>query len=568
MNTVPALEDLRARCPNLAGSGCRLEMTNIDGTLCAVCDCGLVAAGAERIALALPRSPDTRASRHEIPLEAGKLHVYADQAERLIAADVYVRGLRLVRLGLAPELSAVGVKGISRNADQRVIVPVNVEWLRRTLNARAEFQRWSQTRRQFEPTNCPGELVRNILDAGDWQHFRPLEGIATAPFLRTDGTICDSPGYDAASRVFYAPNAEFPPIPVEPNADDADGAMERLLEPFSEFPFANDASRAAFAVHILAAVARHAIDKRPIVAYTAPVAATGKTILAGMASRIADGIEPAERPYSDDSEEMRKVLMAALLAGDSTLLLDNLPNGSKVRSAVLCGFATAAIYSDRKLGVSESPSLPNRCAVLLTGNNITPASDLARRTVVVRLDVQAESARGRQFKIPDLGTYVAARRPQLLVDALTVIRAFVLAGCPSTLHPLESFESWSRFARDPVAWLGYGDAVATQELETEDELAPLREAFQRLTEYPDFAPGKTFAARDIVHACGSMAGTELKAAIEASGCSDASSPVKIGYWLRENRDRVAASWKLTQGRKHAGSAQWVFRPLGAESGGS
>lgn len=496
--------------------------------------------------------------RQVIQLEAGKLHEYADRTERLLASDVYVRGQRLARLGLAPELSTSAAKGINRRDDQRVIVPVNVEWLRRNLSARAEFQRWSQTRRQFEATHCPGELVRNILEAGDWQHFRALEGLATAPFLRADGTVCDTPGFDPASRVFYAPNAEFPPVPPEPNGDDADGALERLLEPFSEFPFATDEARAAFLSHILAAVARHAIDKRPVMAYTAPLVASGKTLLAGMPSRIADGTEPAERPYSDDSEEMRKVLMAALLAGDSTILLDNVPNGTKVRSAVLCGFATAAVYSDRKLGASESPSLPNRCAVVLTGNNITPASDLARRTLVVRLDVQAETARGRQFKIADLGAYVAKHRPRLLVDALTVIRAHVLAGSPSKLRPLESFERWSRFARDPVAWIGYGDAVGTQQLETEDELAPLREAFSRLAGHPNFGR-KTFAARDVARECGHLTAEDLRAAIEAAGCSDATSAVKVGYWLREHRDRIAAQCKLVHCGTPHGSAQWQLR---------
>jgi hypothetical protein len=256
---------------------------------------------------------------------------------------------------------------------------------------------------------------------------------------------------------------------------------------------------------------------------------------------------------------MRKVLLSALIAGDSMLLLDNVPNGAKVRSAVLCGFTTAALYSDRILGASETVTLPNRCGVLLTGNNITAAGDLARRCLVVRLDVDAETARGRSFAIPNLKAYVAAHRPQLLVDALTVLVAYAqteyAAGLPM---PLESFEQFSRIARDPLVWLDVGDAVETQTLETEDELAPLREAFSRLTQHPSIG-SKSFAARDIAKECDGFVGQEFRTVIEAAGCSDASSAVKVGYWLREHRDRVAAGHKLvTEGNSH-GVARWRLK---------
>jgi putative DNA primase/helicase len=505
---------------------------------------------------AKPNGHDTAGERQRIELRDGELHLYADASERLLAGDVYIRGQRLARLGLAPELSKELTDGFTRNPDQRVIVPVNEEWLRRELNTRADYRKYSRVRKQWEPTNCPTDLVKNIAHAGDWRHFRPLEGIATAPFLRADGTICDTPGYDPASRVFYAPNAQFPAIPPNPTRADAAAALARILEPFAEFPFSTDESRAAFLAHVLAAIARHALDTRPAMLYTAPLVACGKTLLAGMASRIADGTEPAERPFTDDTEEMRKVLMSAALAADSTLLLDNVPNGHKVRSAVLCGFLTANMYADRKLGVTESPTIPNRCAVILTGNNVTPAGDLARRTIAVRLDVNAETARGRTFHIEDLKSHVTKHRPQLLADALTVIRAHVLAGQPTTLKPLESFERWSRFARDPVAWLGYGDAVATQQAETDDELAPLRAAFEALAAHPKLG-SEPFAARDLARACEAYAiGDDLKTAIEGAGCSDATSPVKLGYWLREHRDRIAAGRKLVQVGSHAGAANW------------
>ena len=496
-----------------------------------------------------------------VQLKAGQLHVYADQAERLIAAEVYQRGQSLVRLGRTPELGQTMRSLIKRQPEQRVIVPVNGEFLRRRLNTLAEFQTFSRTAKEWRAVDCPRDLCTNILRVGDWPHFRPLEGLAMAPFMRADGTVCDTPGYDPESGVFYAPTASFPPIPGNPTKDDAVAALARLRAPFAQFPFAEGAE-AAFLSHLLAAVARHAIDTMPVFFYTASQVASGKTLLAKMPSRIANGVEPGASPYTDDPEELRKVLFSALLAGDTALLLDNVPNGVKVRSPVLCGFATAATYSDRRLGASERPTLPNRCTVIMSGNNITPASDMARRSIVTRLVVDAETARGREFEIPDIKAYVSANRSRLLVDALTVMVAYAQAAPTGMPKPLESFEQYSRIARDPLVWLGVGDAVETQQTETEDDVAPLREAFDLLARYPKFGGKDSFAARDLAAECDQMvAGSELKAAIEAAGCSDASSPVKVGYWLRAHRDRVAAGRKLMQCGTPHGSAQWRLREL-------
>lgn len=592
--TPPPLQvaALRARCPTRDAQACELDLSVIDGTPCVACTCGVLAAGEEKIRAVLrPEPPDahaveqipleayadgTRASlaterehadkqRAVIRLQAGQLHNYADDAERLLAGEVYLRAQHLVRLGLSPELPSKAKKIINRDPDQCVIVDLNAEFLRRRLNRLAEFQKFTRQRQQWEPVDCPKDLATNILLAGDWQHFRPLEAIATAPFLRADLTICDKPGYDPASRVYYAPTAEFPQVPESPNKDDADAALERLFEPFAEFPFATQEAKAAFLAHILTAVTPHAVDTRPPIVYTASLAASGKTLLAEMPSRIANGVVPAVHPYTDDEAEMRKVLLSALLAADPTVLFDNVPNGYKVRSPVLCGFTTAPVYSDRKLGVSECPTIPNRCAIELTGNNITPAGDFARRCIVVRLVVEAESARGRTFKIADLKSYVRAHRPQLLVDALTVLRAYALASDPVTVEPLESFVQWSRIVRDPLVWLGWGDAVATQERETEDEIAPLRQAFKQLTSWPEFAVdassgmGKEFSARDIAKVCDGLGREDLRPAIEAAGCSDATSTLKVGYWLRAHRDRVAGSLKLVHAGVTDGSGRWKFR---------
>ena len=62
------------------------------------------------------------------------------------------------------------------------------------------------------------------------------------------------------------------------------------------------------------------------------------------------------------------------------------------------------------------------------------------------------------FNIPDLKAWVLLHRPELLVAALTVLRAYFVAGRPGQgLSPFGSFEAWSdliaaRFRSVPPAW--------------------------------------------------------------------------------------------------------------------
>lgn len=497
-----------------------------------------------------------RRSRNVIRLEPGRLHEYAAACERLLAEEAYVRGGALTRIGTAPELVQVG-PAIKRDERQAVIIPVTAEHLRRRLTELAEFQVYRRREQEWVPVDCPKDLAANILGTGEWPAFRPLTAIASAPFIRPDLTICTTAGYDSSTGVFFRPSQTFPAIPASPTRAEAEAALATLLEPFSEFPYAAPAHSATFLSNVLTAAVRVTLPTSPVFVYSAPNAGSGKTLLAKMPNLITTGIDPAMRPHTDESEELRKVLFGALRAGDPTLLFDNAQNGMKFRSPVLCGFATAINYADRPLGSSDSRTLPNRAIVTVTGNNITPCGDLARRSLVVRLDVNAESTKGRRFKIENLLEHVLRERPKLLAAALTIIRAHTTAGSPATATPLASFENWSRLCRDPLTWLGMADAVDSQESETDDEVDATRDAFKALA----LAFGtREFTSREITETMGPTA-TELRDALTTAGCSDSDDVTKVGYWLRANRDKVAAGLKLVAKSGHSGRPKWRVRGL-------
>lgn len=509
-------------------------------------------------------------ARPTIRLTGGDLHIYAEQAERVLADEVYTRGAQLVRIAGASELkgasdgseeSTFDASGIERNKAQAVIIAAPAEFLQRKLTERATFESFDRRAKEWVRKDCPATLARNIALQGDWETFQPLDAVARSPFTRPDASVCTTPGYDRQTGVYYAPNAEFPAIPERPTQKQAADALAVLLAPFEQFPYATPAGSAAFVSHILAEAVRLAVDNTPAYIYAAARAGTGKTLQAEMASRIVHGAEPAKRAWAD-GDELRKVLFSSLLAGDRSILLDNVPTGSKVRAAPLCGFLTAPVYGDRKLGVSETVAVPNRTVVSFTGNNITAVGDLARRSVVIRLVGPGDTAalRARRFRIPNLKGHVAANRAELLMAALTIVRAFVAAGCPPQSVPLPSFERWSMLARDPLLWLGMEDPVQTQIDETDDESSSAGAVYEVLG--PRMA-GRPFTASAIVTA--SEFDDDLRKAIEQSGCGDACNVMQVGYWLRDMRDMEEDGWQLVRvGAESITPKRWRLRKTASD----
>ena len=517
-------------------------------------------------------TPSEDDPRQVILLLGGQLNQYAAKAESLMVDSLYVYGDSLVRIGRAAEISNEALTdnaGTTRGAMQAVCIPASSAWLRRALMTRARFLKYDKRAREWEPRDCPKELADNIVDQEAWASFRTLTAITSVPILRPDMSVRTLPGYDSVTCLYYQPTVAIPPIPPTPTRDDALSALARLREPFSEFPYASDASEAVFISHVLTSALRASFDTSPIYCYTSPIAATGKTLLAEMAQRVATGVEPAQSPFSE-GEELRKVLFASLLAGDSSIIFDNLQNGVKVRAPELCRFATSSTYSDRVLGASKKREIPNRCTVVLTGNNITPVSDLARRSLCCRLDVNGETARGRTFRIADLKGYVRERRIQLIVDAITVTRAYAFAGRPKIAHPLESFVTWSQLVRDPLVWLGMVDPVTSQETETEDGIEPLREAFGAIVRATSgLTPRFTFTTAQLaalvippapLPGADMQDAIKLREALAAAGCPK--SDERLGYWLREHKGKVAGAYKLVNWvDKHTGSAIWQMAAM-------
>ena len=482
----------------------------------------------------------------------GNLPHLANQATELLKPELYTNAQQLVKIG-QPYLQE---KGVRRDLFQPIMLrTVNAPWLGLRLTELARWQKFDGRKNDWVDIDCPDSFADKFARFPEWPGIRPLDGILTAPFIRADGSVCDTPGYDARSRTLYQPSAKFPPIAQAPTQKDAVEALARVMVPFNEFPFKDPLHASAFVAHLLTECSRMSMDTAPVFFYTAAEPGSGKTLLSEMPCLIAHGYAPPARPWARTEEEMRKAIFAAMLDGDRSITFDNAPSGTRIPSPALCGVVTSPIWKDRVLGVSHSSGVVNHTTIAVTGNNIVPVQDMARRSLVIRLESDPSTMRARRFKIQNLRAYVVQHRVELLVDVLTILRAHRLSKDRSGLPLLPSFEEWSEQVRDCVLWLGLRDPVETQIEETDDETSSLASVFTALGATFNGAP---FLSADVATLV--AANDQLNAALLEAGCTEPFKSQKVGDWLRTHRGRRGGGWRLEKSTKLLhGSHRWYLK---------
>ncbi|MCC7406683.1 MAG: hypothetical protein IT442_01335 [Phycisphaeraceae bacterium] len=376
--------------------------------------------------------------------------------------DVYQRGAILVRVVRDPTLQPRD--GIVRCQGSPTIQSLPPANLRERLTRHATFVKVNRRGEQL-PAHPAAWLVSAIDARGEWPGIRPLVGVSDAPVLRPDGSVWQTPGYDDVTGVLFEPQdaAAYPAIHREAGQDDAEAAVQELLEAVCDFPFESPEHQAAWLAALLTPLARFAYaGPSPLFLIDANIRGAGKGLLAQTIGRIVLGREMPVSSYAHEAEEMRKKITAIAIAGDRMILLDNLEGlfGNDAIDRAL----TSTRWKDRLLGKSEEVELPLIPAWYATGNNVQVAADTARRIIHIRLDVLDEHPEHRSgFRHANLAEWIQTRRPRLLTAALTILSAYLRRGTPAqTLTPFGSFEGWSSVVRQAVVWSGLADPCATR----------------------------------------------------------------------------------------------------------
>lgn len=318
---------------------------------------------------------------------------------------------------------------------------------------------------EIVPVRPPGWLIDAVYRRGTYGGaVRPLAGVVQSPTIRVDGSIVQASGYDSQTGLIFRPSVAFPNVPDKPTKDDASKAVADLHEVLADFPIFEDADRSAWLAMVLSMIGRSCIDGYvPLFAVTANIRGAGKSLLVDAATLIAYGHRAGRKAFTRDDDEIRKVITAVALAATPSVLFDNLD--IQLGGAALDAAITSSTWSDRVLGQSRmTGDLPMRTVWLATGNNMAFGSDVGRRVLPIRLQSPLETPEDRSgFRHPDLLSWIEAERPRLAVAALTILRAYFVAGCPSQAGgDWGSFERWSAVIRGSIVWAGGADPLPTR----------------------------------------------------------------------------------------------------------
>ncbi len=484
----------------------------------------------------------------------GKLHLAIDAAEKLLqdTPGIFQMGRQLVRIVIetAKPKKSDGLI-ISRSGDALTIIGIDTTHLAEVLGKLASWTRFDERTQQWKERDCPDKIARTFLARQQW-NLPVLSGVIQAPTLRADGSILQKAGYDEETGLFYDPGQTvFPIIPLSPSHQEAIEAKDRLFSLLSDFPFEDEESKAVVLSGILTSLVRKSIRTAPLHGFTAPKMGSGKSLLADVIGLIATGKINCVVSQADGEAEEEKKLLTVLSAGDTVICYDNIerPFGC----ATLCSVLSQEFFKGRLLGTNKHLNVPTNATFLATGNNLTFVGDISTRAILCRLNPHCERPEERLFAI-NLYEYIPQNRGHLVKDALTILRAYHVAGRPKQeVLPFGRFEEWSDFIRSALIWVGMEDACKSRkEIENAD---PIRLALGGLLT-------AWFAAFDNLPVkVKAVVNSPIEALQEAllefapdgrGGINE----ISLGRKLQKYNKRIEAGFQLERMYDHQGTATW------------
>ena len=520
--------------------------------------------GEERVAQQIQAAADQIGV---IKIRSGKLPGIVDRAEKealFFGADFYQRVGMLVR-PVKQDVSSVGSVRIPAGA--LVLTAVTTPWLNRRFGQSAKWLKFSRDDGDWKPADPPQKYAETLLAmAGEWR-APVLTGIVECPTLRRDGSLLTASGYDAESGLYVDYHGDPIRVPDAPTHADALAALATLKEPFAEFQFSEgDIDLAVVLAGLLTAVTRRSLRTAPLFAFDAPVMGSGKGLIVNTIATIATGRAAPAISQGKDEAEDEKRLGALLLQGVPLLNIDNIERD--LAGDLLCSALTETSIALRILGKSEVPSMPSNVAMFATGNNLRARGDMVRRMLVCRIDPACERPDARTFT-RNLNEWVPANRARLLSAALTLLRAYVIAGKPAQdIAPYGSFEEWSGLVRSCLVWAGMPDPCLTRaRLEADDAVSSSLRGILGLW-HEHLGKGGHTAAEVAMQA--SMPGREdLHAALLEVAVSkrdpEKVDALRLGHWLKRHKGRVSDGRRLEKAGEDTHSKTTYWRVLSLQT---
>lgn len=504
--------------------------------------------------------------RPAIKIRPAEIAEITDEAMTALAATgfpIYERGGMLVH----PVIRTVDASD-GRKTKIAILKPIDHTYLRYVFSKHTDWVKYNAMKKRDVAANPPAEIAKMILSLNvEVWPFPTIKSIIGTPTLRPDGTILDKPGYDKATGLLLVGAPMMPPMPDRPTWADAVKARDTLKELLEEFPLVDGQSISTALSGFITPVVRAAFPVAPMHISKASTTGTGKSYLWDVGAAISIGEIMPIISAGADNEEMEKRLGTALMTGQSLISIDNI-NG-ELGGAALCQYIERPrAQSIRILGKSQSVEI-DLCGTTFfaSGNNISVSFEMARRKIVAELDANMENPSSRTFKhypvemvLKDRGKYIAA--------ALTICRAYIIAGRPNKAAPLASFGGWSDTVRSALIWLGETDPVnLAEEIHSSDSHATLSETLlawanvigigepyhvkmSRLLELATETLSDTTYNRSRSQLRWPELATALQAAIPRLD------PTTLGLWLRDNKGVIVNNLKLMNKSDSKNGSKW------------
>ncbi|HUY88988.1 MAG TPA: bifunctional DNA primase/polymerase [Pirellulales bacterium] len=319
------------------------------------------------------------------------------------------------------------------------------------------------------------QIAGAIKESHDLPGIPVITGIVSCPVLRADGSIATKPRYDRSTGLWLDIDGDWPsPMSVGE-------AIQWYDEILHDFPFAEPAHKSAAIAAMVTMVVRHAFGgPAPGFAIDGNAPRLGKGLLSDVFAEIAEGRKATRWRFSQDDEEVRKVITSCALAGSSYVLFDNIKG--RLGGRALEGVLTAGRWSDRILGTNQTIDVAFNPVWLMTANNATITPDMVGRLVMCKLHTTDEQPGCRtSFKHPDLLAYVKQHRRELATAALSIPYHYIRAGKPKqAISGWGGFDEWNNLVRASIVWAGLPDPDTRAQVaeESDEESSILRQLLE------------------------------------------------------------------------------------------
>lgn len=231
-------------------------------------------------------------------------------------------------------------------------------------------------------------------------------------------------------------------------------AGKAILRLAQDFPFASNADRTAWLMLALTLAARETVDGPvPAFAIVSDVAASGKTLLARRAARLATGKDVCasfvhERTFARD--------MGTALFADPrpVLLFENVGGGYAKEHSLIGDFVRSGTWRFRVPRERRTLEIANRASVMVTSNRLSLGAPLAAASLRITLKAGAQGKAPGVIAQPglhDSDQVAFFRAVTTILRAADADRASVRRNTKKWAWP--GFEAWVEAIARPVLWI-------------------------------------------------------------------------------------------------------------------